>query len=198
MDYFRAERSKRADMKAMDTNKLILRLERLMTSLPSDPVKRRAHEQSVVTWLPEEDVKLCPNCARSFNITRRKHHCRLCGAVMCADCSDSVSFDLANRLINPATIAKFSPGPDNIKQQEQSKSKNNTPKKGYDNLVSNLVDFAGFTESQAHFRSCWYCREVLERRDARVRLATQPPTKLVMFYNQLQRFMKEGATMSKR
>ena len=57
-------------MKAMDTNKLILRLERLMTSLPSDPVKRRAHEQSVVTWLPEDDVKLCPNCAKSFNITR--------------------------------------------------------------------------------------------------------------------------------
>ena len=69
-DYFRGERSKRADMKAMDTNKLILRLERLMTSLPVDPVKRRAHEQSIVTWLPEEDVKLCPNCAKSFNITR--------------------------------------------------------------------------------------------------------------------------------
>lgn len=58
-------------MKAMDTNKLILRLERLMTSLPVDPVKRRAHEQSVVTWLPEDDVKLCPNCAKSFNITRQ-------------------------------------------------------------------------------------------------------------------------------
>jgi hypothetical protein len=69
-DFFRTERSKRADMKAMDTNKLILRLERLMTSLPVDPVKRRTHEQSIVTWLPEEDVKLCPNCAKSFNITR--------------------------------------------------------------------------------------------------------------------------------
>jgi rabenosyn-5 len=62
-------------MKAMDTNKLILRLERLMTSLPVDPVKRRAHEQSIVTWLPEEDVKLCPNCAKSFNITRLDTYC---------------------------------------------------------------------------------------------------------------------------
>ncbi len=29
-------------------------------------------------------------------------------------------------------------------------------------------------------------------------MATQPPTKLVLFYNQLQRFMTEGSTMSKR
>lgn len=198
-EYFRTERSKRADMKAMDTNKLILRLERLMTSLPSDPVKRRAHEQSIVTWLPEEDVKLCPNCARSFNITRRKHHCRLCGAVMCADCSTTVSFNLANRVIHPATIAKYSPEKDDNKlDPKPSKSRNNTPRKGYDHLMSNLVDLAGFTESQSHFRSCCYCREVLERRDALVRMATQPPTKLVLFYNQLHKFMNEGKAMSKR
>ncbi len=65
LEYFLSERTK-----CDDTNKLILRLERLMTSLPVDPVKRRTHEQSIVTWLPEEDVKVCPHCAKSFNITR--------------------------------------------------------------------------------------------------------------------------------
>ena len=71
MSSFRHERSRRADMLAMDTNKLVIRLEKLMTSLPvHDPVKRRAHEQAVVPWAPEDVVKLCPNCAKSFNLTR--------------------------------------------------------------------------------------------------------------------------------
>ena len=91
--------------------------------MPSDPLKRRSHEQSVVPWLPEDTVKLCPSCAKSFNIARRhrqlvqfpilsifysgvvsarrKHHCRLCGCVMCADCSDHVAFDLARKLVSP-------------------------------------------------------------------------------------------------
>ena len=117
LDYYRTERAKRADMLAMDTNKLIIRLEKLLRSLPHDPVKRKSHEQAVVSWLPEESVKLCPNCARSFNLTRRKHHCRLCGSIMCADCSDYVHFDLAKRLINPATISKY----ETIENESESK-----------------------------------------------------------------------------
>lgn len=30
---------------------------------------------------------MCPSCAKSFHIARRQHHCRLCGSIMCADCS---------------------------------------------------------------------------------------------------------------
>jgi hypothetical protein len=85
-DFFKSERKKRLD-RNKSTNQLLIRLERLLRNLPSDPLKRRLHEQSVVPWLPEEMVKLCPSCAKSFNIARRKHHCRLCGSVMCTDCS---------------------------------------------------------------------------------------------------------------
>ena len=48
----------------MDINKFIVRLEKLMTQLPSDPVKRRSHEQKVVPWINEKDVPRCPECAR--------------------------------------------------------------------------------------------------------------------------------------
>ena len=48
-----------------------MRLERLLRDVPADPVKRRAREQAVVPWLPEDTVRLCPSCARSFNIARR-------------------------------------------------------------------------------------------------------------------------------
>ena len=63
-DQFRQERAKRVDIRAMDINKFIVRLEKLMNQLPSDPVKRRNHEQNIVPWINEKDVKLCPECAR--------------------------------------------------------------------------------------------------------------------------------------
>jgi hypothetical protein len=66
-DYFRNERSKRADMKAMDTNKLILRLERLMTSLPVDPVSKSKlflplliNTFEVLVPLPPQGTSLLP------------------------------------------------------------------------------------------------------------------------------------------
>ena len=61
---FRQERAKRVDIRTMDINKFIVRLEKLMTQLPSDPVKRRSHEQKVVPWINEKDVPRCPECAR--------------------------------------------------------------------------------------------------------------------------------------
>lgn len=45
----------------------------------------------MVQWIDGSLVKLCPSCAKSFHIARRQHHCRLCGAIMCADCSKYLS-----------------------------------------------------------------------------------------------------------
>eukprot|EP01100_Stratorugosa_tubuloviscum_P002343 TRINITY_DN1546_c1_g2_i1.p1 TRINITY_DN1546_c1_g2~~TRINITY_DN1546_c1_g2_i1.p1 ORF type:complete len:207 (-),score=94.81 TRINITY_DN1546_c1_g2_i1:156-776(-) len=39
-------------------------------------------------WLDDDEFKNCPLCLKSFSIfTRRKHHCRRCGTVICQDCS---------------------------------------------------------------------------------------------------------------
>ena len=46
-----------------------------------------AFEQSLVMWVPDSEVKSCPFCGRSFGMTRRRHHCRLCGGIMCDRCS---------------------------------------------------------------------------------------------------------------
>lgn len=45
------------------------------------------HEQTVVHWLDGTGVTRCPDCTKSFNITRRQHHCRLCGSIVCNECS---------------------------------------------------------------------------------------------------------------
>ena len=44
-------------------------------------------EQSVVTWKPDKEEKRCRYCGRGFNLRRRKHHCRLCGGIICNQCS---------------------------------------------------------------------------------------------------------------
>ena len=85
------------DYYAAETNKLIIRLDKIVSDLPNEAGKRREHEQNVVHWINDEDVKLCPQCAKSFNLLRRKHHCRLCGAIQCHPCSQFLLLSFASK-----------------------------------------------------------------------------------------------------
>jgi hypothetical protein len=38
-------------------------------------------------WVPDESVTACNVCRKEFSLLRRRHHCRMCGAVVCAKCS---------------------------------------------------------------------------------------------------------------
>ena len=49
----------------------------------------------MVPWTPDDDAKLCFRCKKSFKIARRKHHCRLCGQVICGECSEFLSLSIA-------------------------------------------------------------------------------------------------------
>lgn len=40
-------------------------------------------------WMDSKQIKSCALCQQSFSVTRRKHHCRLCGHVFCQTCSDN-------------------------------------------------------------------------------------------------------------
>lgn len=96
-DYFQSVRNPRLERYASETNKLIIRLHRLLKDLPTDAVQRKHHEQQTVPWLDGSSVKLCPNCAKSFHIARRQHHCRLCGGIMCHDCSRFLQLEMAGK-----------------------------------------------------------------------------------------------------
>ncbi|KAI8127980.1 Rabenosyn-5 [Lucilia cuprina] len=95
-EYFQSIRNPRLERYASETNKLIIRLHKLLKDMPSDAVLRKQHEQNIVPWLDGSSVKLCPNCAKSFHIARRQHHCRLCGSIMCHDCSKFLPLDTAS------------------------------------------------------------------------------------------------------
>ncbi|CED85205.1 FYVE finger-containing protein [Phaffia rhodozyma] len=44
----------------------------------------RIVEQSIVKWEADNTVKQCFICGTNFNLTTRKHHCRLCGRIPCS------------------------------------------------------------------------------------------------------------------
>jgi len=48
--------------------------------------QRRASDM-VPPWQPDAEVHKCPVCEQEFGFLFRKHHCRKCGRVVCANCS---------------------------------------------------------------------------------------------------------------
>ncbi|KAG9127627.1 hypothetical protein FRC07_011510 [Ceratobasidium sp. 392] len=43
-------------------------------------------------WVPDKESAVCMRCGSAFGWRRRRHHCRLCGRVVCAACSQKSFF----------------------------------------------------------------------------------------------------------
>ncbi|XP_058445078.1 rabenosyn-5 [Malaya genurostris] len=140
ISYFKAVRNPRLERYASETNKLIIRLDKLLDGLPSDLDARKRHEQSKVPWIDGKLVKLCPSCAKSFGLTRRQHHCRVCGSVMCDGCSFHLSFEEARSIVQP-----ISPGTEPPKMTTQ-------------------LDETGKDRESSGFRVCEHCLHLLMNR----------------------------------
>uniref|UniRef100_A0A3B3BSS5 Rabenosyn, RAB effector n=1 Tax=Oryzias melastigma TaxID=30732 RepID=A0A3B3BSS5_ORYME len=112
LDVFKKHRAARIDHYVIEVNKLIIRLEKLTSfdRVSSDSAKIRAIEKSVVSWVNDSDVPFCPDCGNKFNIRNRRHHCRLCGSIMCRRCMEFVPLPLAQKLINGTREALCVPG----------------------------------------------------------------------------------------
>lgn len=95
-EYFKTIRRERLGPRTSETNNLIIRLDRLLT-LWHYGSERKQQEQKQVTWLDGTTVTRCPSCTASFNITRRQHHCRLCGSIMCNSCSYFLPYNVARK-----------------------------------------------------------------------------------------------------
>lgn len=57
----------------------------------------------IPTWEDDNDARECRGCSRKFTFFNRKHHCRRCGRIFCADCSSQRAHLSADELvIDPA------------------------------------------------------------------------------------------------
>ncbi|XP_035791701.1 rabenosyn-5-like [Anopheles albimanus] len=160
--FFKAVRSPRLERYASETNKLIIRLDKLLDRCPADPDLKKRHEQSKVPWIDGRLVKLCPSCAKGFGITRRQHHCRVCGSVMCDGCSRYLSFEDARNIVQPNSSSGGSNAPIAVQ------ASNDTGASG------------GAAAETNNFRVCEHCLHLLmnrmEMQDSR--LDRPPITKL--------------------
>lgn len=56
------------------------------------------------SWIPDDSVVGCYNCKKTFNLLRRRHHCRGCGRIFCSDCSSKF-------IVLPRNLESFPDGP---------------------------------------------------------------------------------------
>ncbi|KAK4142205.1 uncharacterized protein C8A04DRAFT_13388 [Dichotomopilus funicola] len=123
--HFAAVRTKKVERQRLEVQRLekrLTKLTRLLVEAPPETAgnsgllsplsnqwnQRKVIEQSVVTWEDDATVAKCPFCKQEFGSwTFRRHHCRICGRVVCADpqtnCSSEVGLNVANPNVIPST-----------------------------------------------------------------------------------------------
>ena len=84
----------------------------LLWPLAGAKAQRKQLEQSVVDWEDDASVQRCPFCQQEFSsYTFRRHHCRLCGRVVCGDpltdCSKEVGLTVATRTLASQNLIVF-------------------------------------------------------------------------------------------
>jgi hypothetical protein len=95
--------------KERDAQKLpALVMDRLGMLLYRGPTgsERKHYEKTVVEWVQDSLVKKCPDCGEGFGFTRRRHHCRLCGGVVCAPCSETIDVPEAAAMVKETARAR--------------------------------------------------------------------------------------------
>lgn len=130
-DFFSATRRKTVDKQNLEVSRLetrLTRLTQLLANPPPEPTQStgnyiwsslsgakpqlRALEQSIVSWEDDATVVECPFCQQAFSqYTFRRHHCRVCGRVVCGDPTTSCSTEIG---LNVATGGFVDPDQSNI------------------------------------------------------------------------------------
>ncbi|KAK3389768.1 FYVE zinc finger-domain-containing protein [Podospora didyma] len=126
---FSAIRAKKVERQRLEVQRLekrLTKLTRMLAEVPPEdsssilsPVaaslsgqkqQRKAIEQSVVTWEDDAAVLRCPFCKQEFGSwTFRRHHCRICGRVVCADPATGCSTEIGLNVTSPTLTASEKP-----------------------------------------------------------------------------------------
>ncbi|KAF2762213.1 FYVE-domain-containing protein [Pseudovirgaria hyperparasitica] len=134
-DVFRRIRQRNINRSTLETSRLEKRLTKLTQLLANPPSpehltpannrwslgslaaltnakaqQKRALEQSIIEWQDDSTVSRCPYCQQEFtNYTFRRHHCRLCGKVVCGDAQTACSSEIGLN-IHASNAASEKPG----------------------------------------------------------------------------------------
>ncbi|XP_063147720.1 rabenosyn-5 [Candoia aspera] len=183
---FKKHRAARIDHYVVEVNKLIIRLEKL-TSFDrtiTDSAKIRVIEKSVVPWVNDQDVPFCPDCGNKFSIRNRRHHCRLCGSIMCKKCMELVSLPFASKLTTAskevlASHTSPSCSPNSIQGSRRGSISSISS-------VSSVLD----EKDDDRIRCCRHCKDTLLKREQQIDEREYIPD-IVKLYEKLRLCMEK-------
>ncbi|XP_077086418.1 rabenosyn-5 [Siphateles boraxobius] len=187
LDSFKKQRAARIDHYVIEVNKCIIRLEKLTSfdRTSMDGAQIRSLEKSVVSWVNDQDVPFCPDCGGKFNIRNRRHHCRLCGSIMCRKCTEFLPLPMAYKLTNGSREALWAPGqtgsPGPVTQQ--------TLRRGSINSISSVTSVLE-EKDEDRVRCCHHCMDALLRYQRRLEEKDHVPD-IVKLYERLRTCMEK-------
>ncbi|XP_069722396.1 rabenosyn-5 [Phaenicophaeus curvirostris] len=183
---FKKHRAARIDHYVVEVNKLIIRLEKLTSfdRANTDSAKIRAIEKSVVPWVSDQDVPFCPDCGNKFSIRNRRHHCRLCGSIMCKKCMELVSLPLASKLTSASKEALGSHTSPNSSPNSVHGSRRGSISSI--SSVSSVLD----EKDDERIRCCRHCKDTLLKREQQIDEKEYTP-EIVKLYEKLRLCMEK-------
>ncbi|NWH69420.1 RBNS5 protein, partial [Piaya cayana] len=183
---FKKHRAARIDHYVVEVNKLIIRLEKLTSfdRANTDSAKIRAIEKSVVPWVSDQDVPFCPDCGNKFSIRNRRHHCRLCGSIMCKKCMELVSLPWASKLTSASKEALGSHTSPNSSPNSVHGSRRGSISSI--SSVSSVLD----EKDDERIRCCRHCKDTLLKREQQIDEKEYTP-EIVKLYEKLRLCMEK-------
>ncbi|NXY15843.1 RBNS5 protein, partial [Atrichornis clamosus] len=183
---FKKHRAARIDHYVIEVNKLIIRLEKLTSfdRANTESAKIRAIEKSVVPWVSDQDVPFCPDCGGKFSIRNRRHHCRLCGSIMCKKCMELVGLPLASKLTSASKEALGSHSSPNSSPNSVHGSRRGSISSI--SSVSSVLD----EKDDDRIRCCRHCKDTLLKREQQIDEKEYTP-EIVKLYEKLRLCMEK-------
>ncbi|NXV80410.1 RBNS5 protein, partial [Atlantisia rogersi] len=183
---FKKHRAARIDHYVVEVNKLIIRLEKLTSfdRANTESAKIRAIEKSVVPWVSDQDVPFCPDCGSKFSIRNRRHHCRLCGSIMCKKCMELVSLPLASKLTSASRESLGSHTSPNSSPNSVHGSRRGSISSI--SSVSSVLD----EKDDDRIRCCRHCKDTLLKREQQIDEKEFTP-EIVKLYEKLRLCMEK-------
>ncbi|KAG5279500.1 hypothetical protein AALO_G00078440 [Alosa alosa] len=189
VDFFKKHRAERIDHYVVEVNKRIIRLEKLTSfdRTNMDAGKIRALEKSVVSWVNDSDVPFCPDCGGKFNIRNRRHHCRLCGSIMCRKCMEFVTLPLAYKLTSGTREALSAPAGSPGQKESSGSGVAVVPSLSRRGSISSLSSVSSVLEERDddRIRCCHHCMDTLLKRQEKLEEKDHVPD-IVKLYEKLR------------
>ncbi|OXB55776.1 hypothetical protein ASZ78_014319 [Callipepla squamata] len=183
---FKKYRAARIDHYVVEVNKLLIRLEKLTSfdRANTESAKIRAIEKSVVPWVNDHDVPFCPDCGSKFSMRNRRHHCRLCGSIMCKKCMELISLPLASKLTSASREALSS-----HTSPSASPSSVHGSRRGSISSISSVSSVLDEKDDD-QIRCCQHCKDTLLKREQQIDEKEYTP-EIVKLYEKLRLCMEK-------